>query len=343
MERSGRNRNRISMGNGRSRGRGGLTSAGCRPCLDTVTGELEKQVLKGVSRSFYLTLRLLPAPMRGAASLGYLLARASDTLADTAAVPVDVRLEALERFSLAVSQGGEAPVWDTTLLEAMMDPRERRLLDSTDRMLEWLRKLPAAEADLVREVVEIIISGQVLDLERFGYASRDQPAALEDDAALEDYAWRVAGCVGAFWTKLGFLTLDSGFSREEPSVLLDRGIAYGKGLQLVNILRDVAEDLAAGRCYLPVQDPSDTRELLASHRVWVARAREWTVQGEAYAETLCLRRLRAATLLPALIARETLEPLRSVMWTDLRERIKVPRSKVYGLLMRALLSPHRGP
>ena len=51
-----------------------------------------KQLLKGVSRSFYLTLRLLPGPMRGAASLGYLLARTSDTLADTAAAPVDARL-----------------------------------------------------------------------------------------------------------------------------------------------------------------------------------------------------------------------------------------------------------
>lgn len=308
-----------------------------------MTGELEKQVLKGVSRSFYLTLRLLPAPMRGAASLGYLLARTSDTLADTSGIPVEARLAALEAFALAVAHGGQAPVWDPALLSAVTDPRERRLLDSTDRLLDWLRRLPPAEADLVREVLETIISGQALDLERFAHASCGHPVALEDDAALEDYTWRVAGCVGAFWTKLGYLTLGSRFSREKPDVLLGRGIAYGKGLQIVNILRDISRDLADGRCYLPVSDSSNTRELLACHRRWVEKAKDWTGQGEAYAATLHSRRLRAASLLPALIARETLEPLGRVVWSDLQQRIKVPRSKVYGLMLRALLSQPGGP
>lgn len=322
---------------------GGLTFHGCGPCLGAVTGELEKQVLKGVSRSFYLTLRLLPRPMRGPASLGYLLARTSDTLADTTAVPVETRLAALDAFSLAAAGEGDAPVWDPALIDALEDPRERRLLDSTDRLLAWLRKLPPPEACLVREVLETIISGQVLDLERFAHATREHPVALENDAALEDYAWRVAGCVGAFWTKLGFLTLGDRFSREQPDVLLGRGIAYGKGLQLVNILRDITEDLASGRCYLPVSDPSNTRELLATHRHWVDKARAWTGQGEVYARTLHSRRLRAATMLPALIARETLQPLARVMWGELNERIKVPRSKVYGLMLRALLSPPTRP
>lgn len=309
--------------------------------MGPVTGELEKQVLKGVSRSFYLTLRLLPAPMRGAASLGYLLARTSDTLADSAGIPVAKRVEALGRFAAAVAGGGELDL-DPELVEQVADERERRLLCCMDQLLEWLRKFPPGEADLVREVVAIIISGQVLDLERFAESSGHHPVSLETDAALEDYAWRVAGCVGAFWTKLGFLTMGDGFSNETESVLLDRGVAYGKGLQLVNILRDVREDLADGRCYLPVSDPGDTRELLACHRRWVGKAREWVGEGEAYARTLRSRHLRAATVLPALIARETLEPLGSVMWSELQTRVKVPRSKVYGLVLRAFLSPSPG-
>ena len=97
---------------------------------------------------------------------------------------------------------------------------------------------------LVREVLATIASGQTLDLERFAGASRENPVVLDDDAALEDYAWRVAGCVGAFWTKLGFLTLGDRFSKSPEPELLAQGIAYGKGLQLVNILRDLAADLA---------------------------------------------------------------------------------------------------
>ncbi|MCI0869448.1 MAG: squalene/phytoene synthase family protein, partial [Chloroflexi bacterium] len=40
-------------------------------------------LLKGVSRSFYLTLRVLPGGIREPVGLAYLLARAADTIADT--------------------------------------------------------------------------------------------------------------------------------------------------------------------------------------------------------------------------------------------------------------------
>lgn len=294
-----------------------------------------KQWLKGVSRSFYLTLRMLPAPMRGAASLGYLLARASDTLADTEAAPIEARLQSLDAFGRAVAGGGESPRWPLSILNAIDDPRERGLLEGSDRLFGWLAALPEPEAELVREVVGIIVGGQRLDLERFAGADGKHPVALEDDAALEDYAWRVAGSVGVFWTKLGFLTMGEGFSTMPPAIMLEKGVAYGKGLQLVNILRDLPSDLAGGRCYLPVADPRDTDVLLASHARWVERAREWVGEGFAYAETLRSRRLRAATVLPAMIARETLERLRGVGWETLRRRVKVPRRRVYLALLRA--------
>ncbi len=287
---------------------------------------LETKILKGVSRSFYLTLRLLPAPMRGAASLGYLLARASDTIADTESLPVPERLRALETFRRAVA--GEEP---ELVLPEVPDEKEQRLLERVDLLLEWLRALPGAEAALIREVVEIIISGQRLDLERFGSGR----AVMPDDAALEDYAWRVAGCVGAFWTKLGFLTMGRKFSSAEEAELLEKGIAYGKGLQLVNILRDLPRDLAAGRCYLPA-DPEDRPALMETHARWVERASEWVEQGISYAGTLPSRRLRAATVLPALLAMETLDRLRGAPWETLQQRVKVPRRRVYLLLIRAL-------
>jgi len=292
-------------------------------------------MLKGVSRSFYLSLRLLPGPMRGAASLGYLLARTSDTLADTAAAPAETRLECLERFGQAVA-GSPAPLrWPAVLENAVVDLRERRLLDQSDGVLAWLGQLPAGEARLVREVVATIIGGQRLDLQRFAAADPARPVALANDATLEDYAWRVAGCVGAFWTKLGFLTLGERFSSAPADVLPDMGISYGKGLQLVNILRDLPTDLAAGRCYLPVTDPRDPAVLLETHQRWVERASGWVDAGFAYSATVRSRRLRAATVLPAMIARETLERLRGASWEELRARIKVPRSRVYLALVRA--------
>nr|MBR9810877.1 squalene/phytoene synthase family protein [bacterium] len=47
-----------------------------------MNGDLSRKVLKDVSRSFYLSLRFLPKGFRAPTSIGYLLARASDTIAD---------------------------------------------------------------------------------------------------------------------------------------------------------------------------------------------------------------------------------------------------------------------
>jgi farnesyl-diphosphate farnesyltransferase len=298
--------------------------------------ELGTDILKGVSRSFYLTLRLLPAAMREAASLGYLLARTSDTVADTAGVPAVERLALLSRYATAVQGGGMSPEWPAALLEGA-EPKEKLLLERSDAVLDRLACLAPGEALLIREVVDTIISGQVLDLKRFSLVPARVPVCLPDDAALEDYAWRVAGCVGAFWTKLGFLNIGEGYSSESQEILLEKGAAYGKGLQLVNILRDLPRDLAAGRCYLPVKDPTDQEELMAAFRVWHGRAEQWIGKGIGYAGTLRSRRLRASTVLPALIAEDTLKLLDGVSWQDLQQRVKVPRHRIYRLMAEGFL------
>lgn len=277
--------------------------------------------------------------MRGAASLGYLLARTSDTLADASAAPAGVRLASLDGFSSAISGSTPTPRWSASVLDSITDPRERMLLESTHTLLAWLERLPEKEAALVREVVGTIIGGQKLDIARFGAASAENPVALADDAELDDYIWHVAGCVGAFWTKLGFLTLGERFSKQTPAQLITLGVSYGKGLQLVNILRDVAADLTVGRCYLPLDDPGDKVILMKQHARWLERATEHVAEGFAYAEALDSRRLRAASVLPAMLARETLQLLKKAGREALRTRVKVPRRHVYQAFLHAFIRP----
>ena len=298
----------------------------------------QARLLQGVSRSFYLSLRLLPRPMRGAAGLGYLLARTSDTLADSAGIEPGARVDALDAFKQALEGGSRKVAWSQPLQAAVADPMERRLLGRTAELIEALDALPAGEAALVREVVGIIVGGQRLDLLRFGQASAADPIPLDDDGQLDDYTWRVAGCVGAFWTRLGFLTLGPGFASDPEPIMVERGVAYGKSLQLVNILRDLPRDLGDGRCYLPVRDPRDLEEVLACHAVWLGRARDQLGYGFAYAAALPDRRLRAASLLPAQIARETLDRLALADWDGMRRRVKIPRRRVYLALLRAIAS-----
>ncbi len=281
---------------------------------------------------------MLPGQMRGAASLGYLLARTSDTLADSATIPQEDRRGFLEQFRASVAGIQAMPRWPAFLINSVPNANERKLLEISAEMITWLDQLPAGETRLVREVVETIISGQLLDLRRFADADPANPIALASDEAFEDYAWRVAGCVGAFWTRLGFLTMGNRFSISTPTDLLERGITYGKALQVVNILRDVAADLALGRCYLPVNNPQDRDEILECHARWLAQTDTWLKEGRRYSATLKSRRLRAATVLPAMIASQTLESMRRATWEQLQTRIKVPRSVVYRSILRAYMS-----
>jgi farnesyl-diphosphate farnesyltransferase len=300
-----------------------------RRCLGPVE-RLDRQVLQNVSRSFYLSLRLLPRPMRSATAVGYLLARASDTLADTEAVPVDERLELLDGFTDELSGRGAA--WRQGRRLAAFIARqhhagERVLLERLDECFVSLRELDALQADAVRETVSIILSGQRLDLLRFEEASASQPRCLKGEEELEDYCYRVAGCVGAFWTRIGFLTLGSRFSDSVPADLSDLGVRYGMGLQLVNILRDLREDLTQGRCYLPVADPLDRAGVSVAHETWKQHAAVWLESGRRYASRLKVRRLRAASVLPALIGEDTLAMLDP----------EIPRAKVTRAAVRRAL------
>ena len=70
-----------------------------------------------------------------------------------------------------------------------------------------------------------------------------QPLAFETFDELHDYCYRVAGVVGL--ASIYVWGFDGGAETEELAV--DRGIAF----QLTNILRDLKEDAARGRIYLP--------------------------------------------------------------------------------------------
>ncbi|MFM2198326.1 MAG: hypothetical protein RLZZ505_1758 [Verrucomicrobiota bacterium] len=301
------------------------------------TRELEGDVLKGVSRSFFLSLRILPHLMRRPAGVAYLLARASDTIADSATIPSAERVAFLDVFAQQIEDLAEAAEWPKRLIEGTPDPKEKRLLENHVRILDALRGIAPASLALIREVLATIIGGQKLDLERFGNASSQNIIALPDDAALYDYTWRVAGCVGEFWTKLGYATLRDGFSKAPPQELLKLASEYGSGLQLVNILRDLPADLRAGRSYLPVSDPLDETKLMAAFSNWREIAVQRVSKGMIYQQSLRSKRLRVASSLPALIGSETLAMLKNTTLRDLEKRIRVPRKRVYSLLLGAIL------
>lgn len=302
------------------------------------TAELGTDILREVSRSFYLTLRLLPSGFREPLSLGYLLARLSDTIADAGTVELEKRKELLEKYRVLLSAPGkhsDAQKFAHSLpgeLEGAGLPRgEWDLVMRAAECIDWLEAMDRKMSKHIRKVVGIITDGQSWDLTRF---EGEGVVRLERDDELENYAYQVAGSVGEFWTEVGF-SCGEPFSDEARSTLLKWGANYGKGLQLVNILRDVPEDLENGRCYLPGGDSTDGESLQKELPRWQKRAREFLADGFRYAETLRGVRLRASTGLPAILGVRTLDRLETATWEDLVQRVKVSRKTVKLSLLSA--------
>ena len=268
--------------------------------------------------------------MREPVSLAYLLARASDTLADTEELDAVLRHEMLLGFG-DMMNGADPAGWITRLEQEVVPCQshqgEKLLLSKMDEIFDWLHRLKDSPVHAaILQVMEHILHGQRLDIERFEL--RGEPA-LADDAQLEEYCFLVAGCVGEFWSEIGSLSLP-GFSSIEADRLKKLGVHYGMGLQLINILRDVPSDLKAGRCYLPVPDQHDVDALEREAARWRARARQYLGDGHVYAKSLGSRRTRAATALPGLIGECTLDLLDHASWQKLERGVKVSRMDVYG-------------
>ncbi len=297
---------------------------------------LGKKILKDVSRSFYLSIRVLPKPMREPISLGYLLARASDTLADTEVLDPQLRLDLLEEFQL-ILQNDDYASWlakvSTEVIPKQTHEGERVLLENMEGVFLWLDGVPEHELEAIQTVMGHILKGQRLDIERF---ERQKDFSFSSDAQLEEYCYLVAGCVGEFWSDIGEITLEE-FSVSQIGQLHEWGANYGRGLQLINILRDLPNDLKAGRCYLPNVDPQNHEELLIESARWRHQAREYLADGRAYAASLIHRRTRAATALPGLIGEATLHLMDQASWEELEAGIKIPRRSVYRSAWDALI------
>lgn len=303
-------------------------------------------LLKDVSRSFYLTLRVLPAGIRTQIGLAYLLARATDTIADTDLVGLEGRMEALKILRERILGRRVQPVDLSLMARQQGAPAERILLQRIEEAVALLGRFAPPDRERIRSVVETIASGQELDLQRFGGVTPPNMIALQTDADLDDYTYRVAGCVGEFWTRMSCAHLFRPGTMDEE-FLLKAGIRFGQGLQLVNILRDLPADFKIGRCYIPEESlarvglqPSDLLNPAAEPRFkpvylsYLHRAELNLAEGWAYTNALprSCPRIRLACAWPLLIGQKTIQKLREGNVLDGSVRIKITRSDVRRVL-----------
>jgi farnesyl-diphosphate farnesyltransferase len=325
----------------------------------------QRLLLSRVSRSFDLSIRLLPSALQAPVAIGYLLARATDTVADTSALPLaerqallDLMTQAVAGFSTGETQASPLTELTQGFAAQQTNPHERALMQALPDCLALLHTLSEADQASVRTVLGHITRGQQQDMTLFGRGP-EQLVALPTEADLDHYTWLVAGCVGEFWTELCGRHLP-GYALLPQDEMLRIGREYGMGLQRLNIIRDMGADLADGRCYWPQETlalagltpewlaqasttKAETKKLQNLENLsplynqWLDHTQAQLACGMRYALALKPWRLRLASALPALIGARTVALLRQAGPAALTQRVKMPRHEVRALLWRLAL------
>ena len=325
--------------------------------MSVLIGEEIDKLLETTSRSFYPTLKYLPKKIRGQIGLLYLLARVADTIADSKAGQTSDLIEALTQYN-EVAQGRSRELPDlSALADIQSNPDEGELLRNVEKVVQALSIYGQGDQERILECLDVIVGGQILDLERFGIAKDDgKISSLNSEEELDDYTYRVAGCVGVFWTKMSLAHIIS-LPKEKEEKFFENGIRFGKALQMINILRDIPEDVRFGRCYIPgpslkthglepedLLDPSNIDAFRPLYDTYLDLTSEHLDAAIEYIKMIPDRqfRLKAASMLPVLIGQRTVTLLREGNILDSDEKIKVTRDEMKGYfkkLLRALIIP----
>ena len=310
-------------------------------------------LLEGTSRSFYLSLKVLPKNIRRHIGLTYLLARLADTIADSKVGENKILLQSLKEYNARIQDSNKELPDFTKLASIQENKSESELLSDAIIPVNYLEKTDKftdSDRQKIRRCLDIIISGQSLDLERFTDASGNKIISLENEEELDDYTYRVAGSVGELWTHM---SLDHLFEMdsEMQEILFIKALNFGKSLQLINILRDLPEDLLMGRCYVPKEtlekydltpeDLKDSKNMEAFKPlfdIYLDRAISYLNNAIEYIEMLPKNqyRLRLSCMLPVLIGQRTLILLRKENILDSKNRIKVMRPEIRRIMWQSI-------
>ncbi len=313
--------------------------------------ELLRDLLKRVSRLFYTTLVVVPANVRDQVGLAYLFARAADTIADTELIDRPRRLGFLnrlrEQFVRESIDWTEVRAIQEVVGPLQQDSAERILLERLDECFRLFLDFSSDDRQRIQRLMTTLTQGMDMDLSVFPGASVADLTALKTPDDLDRYTYHVAGCVGEFWTDL-MCAHRKALANWNIQQMSDVGVRFGKGLQLTNIVKDIAHDLQKGRCYIPEMMLDEAglkpQDLLQQSnlprfrpvlRKLIRLAVEHLDQGWLYTMAIPRyeTRLRLACMWPILSAGESLKlVMNSPDLLNPAVKVKIPRSKVYQIV-----------
>ena len=206
----------------------------------------QTEVLRGVSRTFALTIPQLPAALRDVVGNAYLLCRITDSIEDEPMLTPSQKRRFAGRFVDVVEGRVDAGDFGRelgALLSSSTTASERDLVANTPTVIRITRGFRDSQRRALVRCVRIMAEGMS------EFQQLDTSGGLRDQRELDRYCYVVAGVVGEMLTELFCdYSNEIGERRDE---LLPLAVSFGQGLQMTNILKDVWEDLRRGACWLP--------------------------------------------------------------------------------------------
>ncbi len=301
------------------------------------------QTLPKVSRTFAPTIRMLPQGLNVPVTVAYLLCRIADTVEDSADLSVVQKEELLQIF-ISIFES-ENPDQSINQFLDKIKPMPRKTAD--EELAYNIRIVLNVFFDF-SHVVRKHIAFWVIEMSRgmgkYAQSSHKRRFTfLKSMKELDEYTYYVAGTVGYLLTEL-FSFYSKKITPAIKEKLEQLAESFGKGLQLVNIIRDMTTDLRRGQSYIP--DELLTKYRLSRNTIFekenADRAQQLfneLIQNAVKHLDLALdyillipkkeTRIRLFCMLPLFWAMRTLQKIQANTLALLgSEKIKVPRSMI---------------
>ena len=310
--------------------------------------------LKEVSRTFYPSIKVLPKDLHFYVGHSYLICRLLDTLEDAYDITVEVKKRALDEAVKFIKDPVGFPKDDNIFAyiakTSDIKPFEKVILENAFNIFECIDTFPDNVRIHIRKWTVEMAEG----MKKYAFGSDNPKVQLSSVEELEDYTYYVAGTVGELLSEL--FTLDHFKIPEvKKNIMFTNGIAFGKALQYVNIIKDSREDFTEGRCFIPADllekhgitleeffKSQKQNEIKSVYNELINRAEEHLKASVKYIESIPVRlwRIRLFCIWPVVLAYATLNGIKKDLdkFIKTNDTYKISRSQVKSLLKKGYIA-----
>ncbi|CAM3913987.1 squalene/phytoene synthase family protein [Alkalicoccus chagannorensis] len=250
------------------------------------------KMLKDTSRTFYIPITMLNQELKKTVASAYLCMRAIDEIEDNEELDNGIKSHLLRETKTLLEEG-----FDQEAFDAVVEPYKDKLPEVSRRIGAWLATCPEGYEHKVREFTAVMAGGMAY------WSEKDWNIQSRED--LDSYTYYVAGLVGEMLSDIW--RWHNGTETDD-----ELAVGYGRGLQAVNILRNVEEDAERGVSFIP---DGWTREDLFDY------AEENLEYGRRYMDDIHTRSILLFCRIPLALAEKTLKAMKE-------GREKMTRSEV---------------